>query len=281
MNELVVALLVCFGVVTIVLAIVIPLTVTYRKYKNFALEHSLAIRELKQINSHYRFNSIKNYDQFHAYDNESFYNTISTRDYLTYQIVYINKEIKKALNDANENRMMFDKYKNEVKEKCLLNTFDTTELLKNRKRLEKIEKKQFHKQLKTPRTEFSINVCLELTKINGRHVCYKSNTFYAITIKALINGVNNKRNGYYVDNDIWKSICRVERGKVSNKLRFAIYARDGYRCRKCGRKTNDLEIDHIIPIAKGGKTSYDNLQTLCSYCNKKKGANIETGYSRW
>ena len=32
-----------------------------------------------------------------------------------------------------------------------------------------------------------------------------------------------------------------------------------------------MDIDHIKPIAKGGKTTYDNLQTLCRRCNKEKG----------
>lgn len=58
-------------------------------------------------------------------------------------------------------------------------------------------------------------------------------------------------------------------------MRFAIYQRDGHRCRKCGRKTDDLEIDHIVPIAKGGKSTMDNLQTLCRRCNREKGTNIE------
>ena len=58
-------------------------------------------------------------------------------------------------------------------------------------------------------------------------------------------------------------------------MRFAIYKRYIYRCRKRRRKTNDLEADHIYPIAKGGISTYDNLQTLCHRCNVKKGANVE------
>jgi len=52
-----------------------------------------------------------------------------------------------------------------------------------------------------------------------------------------------------------------------------IYARDHYGCRICGRSGNQdfLEIDHIKPISKGGKSTYDNLQTLCRRCNKEKG----------
>ena len=53
-------------------------------------------------------------------------------------------------------------------------------------------------------------------------------------------------------------------------MRFSIYDRDGYRCKMCGRKTNDLEIDHIFHISKGGKSEYSNLQTLCRRCNANK-----------
>lgn len=77
----------------------------------------------------------------------------------------------------------------------------------------------------------------------------------------------------FIWREIWDSICRVERGRVSNKMRFSIYKRDRYRCCICGRsKYSDfLEIDNINPIAKGGKSTYDNLQTLCRRCNKNKG----------
>lgn len=89
----------------------------------------------------------------------------------------------------------------------------------------------------------------------------------------MIKRLNNKNRDFYNDKGIWDSLCRVERGKVSNKMRFSIYKRDGYRCRICGRteKHDYLEIDHIKPIAKGGKSTYDNLQTLCRRCNKNKG----------
>ena len=79
-----------------------------------------------------------------------------------------------------------------------------------------------------------------------------------------------------MNKEIWNAICRVERGRVSNEMRRKIYERDNYRCRCCGRSQNevDLEIDHIVPIAKGGKSTSDNLQTLCTDCNKRKGTTI-------
>ena len=94
----------------------------------------------------------------------------------------------------------------------------------------------------------------------------------------MLERLRNKTGERYNDEGIWNSIERVERGRVSNKMRFYIYNRDGNRCVKCGRRSDDLEIDHIIPISKGGKSTYDNLQTLCKRCNKNK-SNIIEGYT--
>lgn len=44
------------------------------------------------------------------------------------------------------------------------------------------------------------------------------------------------------------------------------------RCEKCGA-TENLSIDHIIPIDKGGHNGLDNLRLLCKGCNSRKGAN--------
>jgi len=48
--------------------------------------------------------------------------------------------------------------------------------------------------------------------------------------------------------------------------------RDGFQCVKCGASGKDanLEVDHIIPISKGGKSTMDNLETLCFKCNRGK-----------
>lgn len=45
--------------------------------------------------------------------------------------------------------------------------------------------------------------------------------------------------------------------------------RDGHRCVKCSSPVN-LQVDHIIPIAQGGKTVMTNLWTLCLDCHCKR-----------
>lgn len=59
---------------------------------------------------------------------------------------------------------------------------------------------------------------------------------------------------------------------MSRRLRFKILKRDGLRCRACGKdgEATELEVDHINPVSKGGKTEEENLQTLCRDCNRGK-----------
>ena len=70
-----------------------------------------------------------------------------------------------------------------------------------------------------------------------------------------------------------------QRALMTQSLRNRIKERDDYTCQACGLSTYDeknllLEIDHIKPLAKGGITSEDNLQTLCWKCNRSKGSKL-------
>jgi 5-methylcytosine-specific restriction endonuclease McrA len=63
-----------------------------------------------------------------------------------------------------------------------------------------------------------------------------------------------------------------KRKAISKKIRFLVLERDGFRCCLCGRnaKETKLEVDHRIPISKGGTDSLNNLWTLCIDCNRGK-----------
>lgn len=73
-------------------------------------------------------------------------------------------------------------------------------------------------------------------------------------------------------------ICQVAPelgGKLKAQVFAAAASSDGnYRCSKCGKVSPHkalFQIDHIIPMAKGGRTVIENLQLLCRTCNLIKG----------
>lgn len=55
--------------------------------------------------------------------------------------------------------------------------------------------------------------------------------------------------------------------------RDIIHARDDYICQKCHKQCdcNNISIDHIVPLVKGGNDYPSNLQVMCQKCNKSKG----------
>ena len=75
------------------------------------------------------------------------------------------------------------------------------------------------------------------------------------------------------------AFAKEQRALMTGKLRQHIKERDDFTCKSCGNSTYQepnllLEIDHIIPVAKGGCTVEENLQTLCWKCNRQKGSRI-------
>ena len=87
------------------------------------------------------------------------------------------------------------------------------------------------------------------------------------TIVALIQKLEDKLT--------FTAFAKEQRSLMTSKLRQQIKERDKYTCQYCGNSINQepnllLEIDHKIPVSKGGLTEESNLQTLCWRCNRTK-----------
>lgn len=65
------------------------------------------------------------------------------------------------------------------------------------------------------------------------------------------------------------------RDAIPEDVKLVVWTRDGGACVRCGSKQN-LQFDHIIPLAKGGGNSEANIQILCQTCNLKKADKIST-----
>ena len=67
---------------------------------------------------------------------------------------------------------------------------------------------------------------------------------------------------------------------ASDEMRLRILKEAKGRCALCGATKDErpLDIDHILPRSKGGKAEYENLQVLCSKCNRTKRNTEDTDY---
>ena len=62
--------------------------------------------------------------------------------------------------------------------------------------------------------------------------------------------------------------CRT----ITPQRRQSVFERDNYTCQYCGIRGDDalLEVDHIIPVSRGGSNDFNNLITSCRACNRAK-----------
>ena len=60
-----------------------------------------------------------------------------------------------------------------------------------------------------------------------------------------------------------------EERKMRKIVRDRILKKYKYKCVNC-ENTENLEVDHIIPLSRGGREDEDNMQILCRKCNRKK-----------
>lgn len=111
-----------------------------------------------------------------------------------------------------------------------------------------------------------------------QYVSAGGNSSSSCEIKLDISNLNILIN--YINERIkWTKSTAGQRALMTSKLREKIKNRDHYKCCNCNlgisnEKNLLLEIDHIIPVSKGGMTIESNLQTLCWKCNRAKGSKI-------
>lgn len=89
---------------------------------------------------------------------------------------------------------------------------------------------------------------------------------------TLFSGEGNKKNiadFEFVPSDNY--LARQEFNAVRNRLYKAVAKRDGEFCQKCGT-TEDLTLDHIEALSRGGSNDVSNLRILCRSHNSQKGA---------
>lgn len=80
----------------------------------------------------------------------------------------------------------------------------------------------------------------------------------------------------------WSAIFRVARGRlrgapdqsarkaIPTAVRRAVVARDGNLCAYCGTTFGPFDLDHVVPVSRGGEDTESNLVVACASCNRSK-----------
>lgn len=80
------------------------------------------------------------------------------------------------------------------------------------------------------------------------------------------------------DGKLVKALARKVDRNISQNTSWAVYRRDGFKCRYCGADNVPMTVDHLVTWEEGGPSIEDNLVTSCRKCNKLRG---NTEYGEW
>jgi hypothetical protein len=75
-----------------------------------------------------------------------------------------------------------------------------------------------------------------------------------------------------------KKILRKSHRQIDSDIIWAVYRRDNYKCRYCGRNNVPLSVDHVVLWENGGDSLLNNMLSACRKCNKTRG---NTEYLQW
>jgi hypothetical protein len=255
----------------LIVSVIVMFLVINNKAKKLAEAHSKRLAGIKNINQKYRFdNSIKSrYDyhvflpnkrSFDSFDPSSYFGGLVISDVSSYESLFQNLEM---------NYQQYQRYFNEL---SFLPTEIPKEICKKHTHIpffliNKNEKKLIKKTVLTPVTDSKVVFHVKYTSPKGRNSYSKE---YVCMMSQLSSN--------YYHHVVTQSMKDFQRSLMTDSLRYDVMKRDGFRCVLCGRTANDgvkLHVDHILPVAKGGKTEKNNLRTLCEFCNLGKSAKYD------
>lgn len=197
------------------------------------------------------------------------------KDMLYEKIEKIPLTIEQALKDVETNRELFLNYESKLNNLHSEATEQCCRRLKvSYNRFLKAEQELVDGILLHPICALQVQCKKEYISPAGKNVYREAATFFEGDIRnavAEVKRASEKRN-----TEEYRR--KAERSRVTDKLRYQIMRRDGFRCQLCGASQADgvkLHIDHIIPVSKGGTSDMENLRTLCERCNLGKGDQME------
>lgn len=173
-------------------------------------------------------------------------------------------EIKKHEFQVNEwKEECGEKVENAILKKLRKKQFENCLLLNDNSgyRFQMIRNQTRYKQQNYQKTSYQVSQTVDKKSYGFEWLEGKYKELESIRFESTLKDYNSKN----------------QRKLMTKELRESIARRDNYTCKICGKYMPDsvgLQIDHIIPVAKGGKSVPSNLQVLCSKCNGSKSDKI-------
>jgi 5-methylcytosine-specific restriction endonuclease McrA len=269
-----------FAVLAIGVELAILITRHEAKVNAKVIASSSKIQALMELNQTTKFHQVRSwFEVYKHYDNKSHFNKIEPAYLMTAEIKNNIGFFSAYATHVRENRNEAILYNNKVQE-ILLHDYSLNymELKVSEKAYKRIEKKLFSKKVIFPVTDCTFSVTMSYSSPQGRVRLSKRDVFNFDELFSCLESVSRTR----LDKATSSILTTVERGDVSDSLRYDILNRDNFTCVICGASSRHgamLHVDHIIPISKGGKSVASNLRTLCERCNIGKSDKIESASS--
>ena len=231
-------------------------------------------QEIIKLNENYNFEPIENNKisilnreySLKSYDRDQF------DEVLRYNIENNINDIRLAIEKAIRNEKLYSLYTAQLSK---INYDLDEELIEkkagmSKKTFIKLEQKLINK-VKISNKVYDINCEIE--------IYYSSPKGYNTYSKKKIMSYEQLVAMYHIwlNGKKYEVTSKIERHIMNEDIRYNVLKRDNFTCVLCGATAKDgakLQVDHIIPVSKGGKTIMSNLQTLCERCNKGKNNKI-------
>lgn len=252
-----------FGLVlSIIVAIISAAVFAYNKKRNTTISNeSPRLKALRQLNSGFSFSPFYSWEYSKTLDSKQQFDRFDPENYLMGVLYESSDEYERWIDTVEQNEGLYREYKEGLA--------DIPESEYEKESWRKAESKLFEKeklQLGAPPT-----VTIEWSYVSpaGRNHYYDDEVYTVEEVKVFLEeslAAAKKRSSR-------QARIRHERALMTDSLRYDVLKRDNFTCQICGSTAQDgvkLEVDHIIPVSRGGRTEMSNLQTLCERCNRGK-----------
>jgi len=250
-------------VLSICLSLVIVNAIS-RKREEVIEVNSEKVKQIEELNKNFKKISSKKHNVLEREYSRKSLDRVNGDDVIKYHIENDIKGLRTDIENSIYNISLLDEYEKNVAK--ILEQESVNKTKYSDKKYKRIENIVLDKIIYTKK-DFLINASLEVYyRSNGGRVNESRNGFR--NYEELLELYKEWENG-----NKYEVTKRQERKIMNDDIRYNVLKRDNFTCQKCGITSKDgakLEVDHIIPVSKGGKTVMSNLQTLCDRCNSGK-----------